>query len=907
MVNMITVKMNNVDYRNRIEGGKITFNQPFGSIGNTEATLDIICTSEVEARSLFQKGAKVLIEDTNRTGDFLDGTKLFTGYIDKFNWDFVKKTLRIVVKDYLYLKNEVKTTGMIFVNKTIQEIITSIGNKIGITNFKFYPDALNAKTEYTIPVTIFDKDMSYIECLGKIVESLGGKCFISPGSDPHILVVEYGCLYSSYEETSTVFLQLQESEINSLSVEDLPQDKNFYEVKYKEKSIKDNVRVYLGVQDSSQAVTIPAGGKPTGDNKEIITFNDPVLKISKVHFSRTGVTIDATKFNANFESSPGYNGTDVDFTIASDKQKLKDPNNFDIGYISASGGTIWEWWMDGSVIIQNEKTKSAVDNSAGGDIKKWSLESSIIHNDEWAGKRGAWEAAKKNQKTSFDVAAFDKLIYTCPPYNVNSKPYYIIQINMINDADFYFIPESYNFDIGKMKWSFEGVTGRGTIPTPITGGITTPINEMPITRDVPVIPASISLTTIYRDGKAYVTSTFPKPSQANLKGFETRFSYDGTNYYNIGLSEDTTRTIEVLPNTTTYIQSRTVTIEGMKSDWSAAVSITSQKETAAPPVPGSISVLGGVGLISISWAKVQGKGYILQRSTTSDFSANLKSWTLVSNSYVDREVSYDTDYWYRVHSIDEYGNESADWVTSAGAVKTQKANFADIITDKITANDITAVLSLVVGQLIQAGNVKIGKDSSGNGYLEIGTETDTYYLKFDQGTGVFNLKANLYVGQGDNKIFFEDAGIRITDRSGTGDLATWKWVEFEDSRRTTNRFEFLFSQESDKSSRGQIVNYTSHGDLTGYNYFELKNAQNVDGSGASFIALGSKRASDAIPGNVTMTSIMTANGKAYANFNRAIRLESETADDQPNGSLLVDSAGNLKFKKGGTWYTVIIS
>lgn len=244
-------------------------------------------------------------------------------------------------------------------------------------------------------------------------------------------------------------------------------------------------------------------------------------------------------------------------------------------------------------------------------------------------------------------------------------------------------------------------------------------------------------------------------------------------------------------------------------------------------------------------------------------------------------------------------------------------NGGDIVTQSITANQIQAetitadklikTLALVASQLIQAGNVKIGKDSSGNGYLEIGSATDTYYFLFSQSDGKLKLKADLYVGQGENKIFFEDAGIRITDRSGTGDLATWKWVEFEDSRRTTNRFEFLFSQGSDKSSKGQIVNYTSHGDLTGYNYFELKNSQNADGSGASFIALGSKRASDAIPGNVTMTSIMTANGKAYANFNRAIRLESETADDQPNGSLLVDSAGNLKFKKGGTWYTVIIS
>ena len=231
-------------------------------------------------------------------------------------------------------------------------------------------------------------------------------------------------------------------------------------------------------------------------------------------------------------------------------------------------------------------------------------------------------------------------------------------------------------------------------------------------------------------------------------------------------------------------------------------------------------------------------------------------------------------------------------------------NGGDIVTQTITADKLIKTLALVASQFIQAGNVKIGEDGSGNGYLEIGTETDTYYLKFNQSDGKFKIKADLYIGQGENKIFFEDAGIRITDRSGSGDLATWKWVEFEDSRRTTNRFEFLFSQESDKSSNGRIVNRTSNADLIGSNFFELQNSQNADGSGTSFIALGAKRSSDATPGNVTIAGIMTTNGKAYASFNRAIRLESETPDDQPNGSLLVDSAGNLRFKKGGTWIEV---
>jgi len=247
-------------------------------------------------------------------------------------------------------------------------------------------------------------------------------------------------------------------------------------------------------------------------------------------------------------------------------------------------------------------------------------------------------------------------------------------------------------------------------------------------------------------------------------------------------------------------------------------------------------------------------------------------------------------------------------------------NGGDIVTQTITADKLIKTLALVASQFIQAGNVKIGKDSSGNGYLEIGAPSDTYYLKFNQGTGVFDIQANLKVAKDANTIKFVDSQITLADygysspdlNSTERSITFWtRWLP-----DIFNEISFYF-EKIDGNFYKSRIRIETHSAFDFLNAAELYSKVYTDGSGYSGIKLDSCgyysgsntiMRDSAIIDSVFLYNPDTLKKTSYFDFSRPIyfqpSLATELLANYPNGTLGVGANGNLRFKKSGTWFDV---
>ena len=221
----------------------------------------------------------------------------------------------------------------------------------------------------------------------------------------------------------------------------------------------------------------------------------------------------------------------------------------------------------------------------------------------------------------------------------------------------------------------------------------------------PATPTGLNLAAIYRNGRSYIQASWNENSESDMLGYEVQWSYDDTNWLMLGLSNTNALTFEVTNDATihtdytVYVQIRAVDIEGFKSDWTASVSETVQRDTTAPSVPGSISAFGGIGLIYIDWSAVLDTPdldyYQLQRCVQTSDGGAFGSWTalaaLKSTDFVDEDVEYHIQnspedgtysnkwrkYKYRVRAVDRAGNGS-DYRELSTPVYASQANGPDI-------------------------------------------------------------------------------------------------------------------------------------------------------------------------------------------------------------------------------------
>lgn len=765
----------NPDISHRIVGGHINFARPFG-LGSTEASVEIHADSEASAFSEFPKGLKVMF-DTTLTGDRLD-TSLFAGYIDRTAWNESKQTVRLTVKDFLYLSLDKKVGPVLFLNKAVSDVLDWVADQIGV-NLRILPDAAGSKYDPILPYFYWE-DVTIQNILSDIARDLGGKVYLASGTEPHTLVVEYGCLYTDYS-TSAIF-EFDMNDVEDVDIDYPPRASNVFEVEGVQ--IKEVSGTVFEGANYENPWTIPAGGIGV-DDEHYIEFEAPVIYIDEYVFDAdAGITFDETVWESNF--------VDGDPT-----KPLINPFKAKIKITATSEGEVWTFKVLGKA-IHEDRIVETIDNSASSPERTWKIQSKMIIDDpesasptRWIKRRVTWEAAKKEDEFRFTLVTSDVPMFG-PRSSTSAYPEYIIDLS---GAKIAVINIVYDFD--SETYEIEGVGDRsGYDPTTTDHRETILIPVKPIVQmgdgEAPAVPTGLALTAFGEKNRSYVKATWDANTEEDIFGYEFRWSYDNSNWKNGGVVNNNEVVIEVTTQWTSgtdyyvYVQIRALDIENLKSNWSASANAKILYDTTAPGMPGAITATGGVGLIYIKWGAVYDSDveqYFIYRKIQVSNGGPFSDWiaiaTVKGTEYIDESVEYHIQnspedptypnqwrkYIYAVRAADYSNNGSSRReMSTANAVYATQATGPDIAVKAIKANHLEVAIDLAVGRMVKVGsNIQIGADvgPAGSTFDGIYVTDGTNYVKMS--ASFIKLKANLILGQGDNEIYFEDAGIHLKD------------------------------------------------------------------------------------------------------------------------------------------------
>ena len=636
------------DIINRLQSGHIQYSRPFG-LGYTEATLVFQASSEAAAYAEFPKGLKVKIIDDSLTGSRYDGTTLLVGYVDRTAWNESTKTVRITLKDYLYLSLDRKVGPVGFISKQVSDMIAWVASQAGVS--VLYRPA--SRYEPTIPYHFFEEE-TVQSILSTIAMDLGGKMYCSV-SEPHVLVVEYGCLYSSYSPTALTSIDL--NDVEDFDIDMPARQPNVFECEGKNKSLKSGI--VFESANYENPWTIPAGGIGV-TNDHFIEFDRAVVYIDEMVFDAdAGITFDETVWASNF----------VDNDIS---KPLKNPYKAKIKITASTEGDVWKFRLKGRAVHEDKQVVTK-DNSGSGIKRNWKHTSDMLYDSSavtWLSRRVTWEAAKKGDSFSFAIIS-GKYPFFGPHTSVS--PDYIINV-----SGAYVAITDMTLELGSGKLNVQGIGDRSGYDPTLTddyGDITVPtIPVLPEFGDgvAPATPtwAGTPLTTFFTDGKTYIQVDWEANSENDIKGYEVAWSYDNVNWYNSGLTSETSLVIEVKAGVTVYAKVRAKDIEGFESSWTASRSITSAKDTTIPSDLSSITAIGGFDLIYVYWVHTKPSDfshYIVQRAP-SPYTVWTEVAVVQSKEFIDKNVTAGTYYKYRVKAVDIYGNEAASWITTSSGV-----------------------------------------------------------------------------------------------------------------------------------------------------------------------------------------------------------------------------------------------
>jgi hypothetical protein len=558
---------------------------------------------------------------------------------------------------------------------------------------------------------------------------------------------------------------------------------NVFECEGKNKSLKSGILFESANYENPW--TIPAGGIGV-TNDHFIEFDRAVVYIDEMVFDAdAGITFDETVWASNF----------VDNDIS---KPLKNPYKAKIKITASTEGDVWKFRLKGRAVHEDKQVVTK-DNSGSGIKRNWKHTSDMLYDSSavtWLSRRVTWEAAKKGDSFSFAIIS-GKYPFFGPHTSVS--PDYIINV-----SGAYVAITDMTLELGSGKLNVQGIGDRSGYDPTLTddyGDITVPtIPVLPEFGDgvAPATPTGLSLSTFYREGKAYVKADWADNTETDLKGYELRWSYDNTNWINAGFVAASEQTFEVSPNGvvgsqyTVYVQVRAVDLEKLASAWATSTSISVSIDSAVPAAPASITAYSGVGLIYIRWSKVNDvdlNNYVLERRVQTSDGGAWSGWSelviLKSTEYVDESVDYHIQnspedsaypnqwrkYTYRVKAVDHAGNASS-YATSAAAYADQ-ATGADIKVNTVKANHLEATLDLLVGRQIRVGSgiqIGAGVGPVGSTFDGIYVTDGTNYVKLS--ASKLEMKADLVLGEGDNAIHFEDGKIDMVD-GGFADYSGW--------------------------------------------------------------------------------------------------------------------------------------
>lgn len=775
------VKINGVDKTPLVIGGPYIHKNDIwlGKISPNE------CSFYLDNTNLAYKISNLDDLDGQTVEIWINGTKQFIGYAEKPTLTRNDRTVHIQAYDKMKKLQKLKCADKIFINSTIDSILVWLVETIGgigagernldslkIPTSSGVTEAVTGYALYSIKDKLTDR-------LQEIVDSCGGMMWFDESG-----ILQFRAGFAADWSTSTVGTITVSKLEDISSLQWLPSEGDRVIVKSRNRSAKaekEPVFIWSG--------TVPVEGLPTGkdengnpitDDKWEARFDNPAIDIDDY------TTVNAAK---EFDSGLSLNESVYNSNFSGGKLKYPDFMYLQIDNSSGYEKNVTKLLINGKPIVENYLE---VVHDAGSFEVEREISNDLISSKVWASCLAKWLYENGNEKFEAVVPLADFTLGTT--WKVGNK------INIVDTSTGLshraWIREI-DIDYGNRSMTVRVRSDRNsafeyTAPGNTTTGPGT--NLPPATGDTlpPAVPTGLTLTTFSTKDRNYVKATWNANTEADLIGYEIRWGYDGSNWYNAGFCNNNELVIEVTTryvqgiSYTVYVQVRAVDIENLRSDWCAAASKTIQYDTAAPSIPGSISATGGVGLIYVDWSAVYESDlshYMLQRCVQVSSGGPWSSWTYIatlkSSEFIDESVEYHIQnspedplypnqwrkYRYRVVAVDFAGNGSS-WreIPPASAAYASQATGPDIAVKSIKANHLEVAIDLAVGRMVKVGsNIQIGADvgPAGSTFDGIYVTDGTNYVKMS--ASFIKLKADLILGQGDNEIYFEDAGIHLKD------------------------------------------------------------------------------------------------------------------------------------------------
>jgi len=776
------VNLNSVNISARIVSGPIVHKNDVlhGKISPNECSFDIDNTNLAYTISnLDIEGQLVEV--------WINSVKQFTGYAEKPTLTRNGRTVHVQAFDKMKQLQKLKCQDKMFIGSTADAILTWLvetcgGIGLGSRNLDSIVVATGVgTTQAIVGYALYSITDKLTDRLQEIVDSCGGSMWFDESG-----VLQFRAGFAATWSTSTVGT-ITVSKLKDIdSLQWLPSEGDRVIVKSKNRSVKTEKEPIF-----TWSGTVPPEGLPTGEdeNGNAITddqwrakFDSPAVDVDDYATANaakefdTGLTLNQTVYDANFDTGvlkyPDFMYLQIDNSAGTDKNVTK-------------------LVIEGKPVVENYLE---VIYDAGSFNVEREISNDLISSKVWASSLAKWLYENGNDKFEAIVPLADFSLGI--GWSVGDKVE-IVDVSTglshrawVRAIDIDYFKKSLTVTLRSDRASAFAYTA----PPGSTAGRGTNIPYEPELGDgmAPATPTGLSLTAFAVKNRNYIKATWTANTEEDLIGYEVRWNYDGSaTWYNVGFINNNEIVFEVTNqwqsgiSYTVYTQVRAVDIENLRSSWSASDSETILYDTTAPAIPGSISAVGGVGLIHVDWSQVYDSDveqyYLYRKVQTSDGGAFSASWTFLAavkgTDFVDKDVEYhitDADdpnypqwrkYIYAVKAVDYAGNGSSQRsMVEADAVYSTQATGNDIAVNSITANHINVALDLSVGRQITVGSgVQIGADVGVTGSLFDGiyVSDGTNYVKMS--ASAVEIKGNLILGAGDNYIKMEDAIMYIKD------------------------------------------------------------------------------------------------------------------------------------------------
>ncbi|MDK2899590.1 MAG: hypothetical protein PWQ45_92 [Thermosipho sp. (in: thermotogales)] len=652
---MITIKLDNTNIYSAINVKVNKSSKLLDKIVENRATIDIDNTLQdfvynVTEKKLKFNGENVIDKEVVIT---IDGVKQFTGLIEKYEYDIAKQTVKIICKDKWKKSRDTKAEEKYYFEKSFDFILKDLLGQIGITDFSNIYEITD-----TIQYFYTNGEVEVADEIEKLMTAVGGYIYFD---EDGIISFDGGFYpYKSAPIDTTTKATFYPDEYANLNLKN-PSETGKIRVEAKTFKKKDEL-VPIYTQKDMQ---IPTNPYPESPEELFAEFDNPVFFVQSLNdisfYSNTGVSIDSTVYNSNF----------------ADGNIPKNPKKFKLSFLGGGTGEVIDYMVIKGKIFEEE---TYISERGSGKQKEFKTE--VAQNDEWVNFLTNWyydNIVAQNSELTLELSDFrqlsangglrlkDKVVIVNPENNIQNR-------YVIDEMDISYETSKIKLTLRIDLDSYVDVALPKKLQVPTLPQLDLDMEEIKklFQNKAPAVPSwgSYVLSTLFYNGKSYVTAEWDANTEEYFKNYEIYRSYDNINFDFMGATNITKFSMEVPPKTSVYIKLKSVSYDDLKSDFSSVKSIESAFGETMEDDPVSITSYAGFGYIWLKWTKSNDDNYagtVIQRQTNGGSYVGIA--TILDNTYMDTNIIGGNTYKYRIYFVNKYGVNGTERYSSTITAK----------------------------------------------------------------------------------------------------------------------------------------------------------------------------------------------------------------------------------------------